>query len=195
MGWFMSVLKSIGGVTLSKRISWTGYSAPREETKIPLDVISLIDAICDAYDNQAFYPLPDGTTFCNQGVNYVSEAMGCKDFAGKNADEIVQFLSSSDQWSLVPLEKAQDIANRGSLVVCGLDSKALGQAHGHVVVVRPGKPVYSGKWNTSLCPRVLNIGQENFLARAKKGPLTNQPAGLNEAFQPLPKIWVWRPSL
>ncbi len=162
---------------------------------MPRDVIFLIDAICDAYDNQAFQPLADGTTFCNQGVIYVSEAMGCKDFAGKNADEIVAFLSSDPNWSLVPMEKAQELANAGSLLVAGLDSKTLGQSHGHVVIVRPGKPVYSGKWNTSLCPRVLNIGQENFLARAKKGPLTNQPAGLNEAFQPLPKIWAWRPSL
>lgn len=159
------------------------------------DPIALIDAICDAYDNHSFIPLPDGTTFCNQGVTYVADAMGCKDFAGKNADEIVAFISSSDEWSTVPLEKAQDLANRGSLLISGLDSKALGQSHGHVVVLRPGKPVYSGKWNTNQCPRVLNIGAENFLARAKKGPLTNQPSGLNESFQPLPTIWVWRKTL
>ncbi len=157
------------------------------------DPIALIDAICEAYDNQAFTPLPDGTTFCNQGVNYVAEAMGCKDFAGKNADEIVSFISASDNWSLVPIEKAQELANQGSLLISGLDSKSLGQSHGHVVVIRPGKAVYSGKWG--LAPRVLNIGSENFLARAKKGPLTNQSAGLNESFQPLPKIWAWRNSL
>lgn len=162
---------------------------------MPPDVIALIDAICDAYDNQSFNPLADGTTFCNQGVNYVAETMGCKDFEGKNADEIVAFLSSSQDWSLVPMERAQELANQGSFLISGLSSEALGQSHGHVAVIRPGKPVYSGKWNTSQCPRVLNIGVENFIARAKKGPLTNQPAGLNESFQPLPKIWVWRKSL
>jgi len=159
------------------------------------DVITLIDAICDAYDNRGFQPLSDGTTFCNQGVCYVAEAMGCKDFRGKNADEIVAFMAASDEWSLVALEKAQGLANAGSLLVAGLDSSALGQSHGHVVVIRPGRTIYSGKWSTNLCPRVLNIGAENFLARAKRGPLSNQPAGLNESFQPLPKIWVWRPSL
>ncbi len=159
------------------------------------NLIALIDSVCDAYDNQAFTPLHDGTTFCNQGVNYVAEAMGYKELSGKNADDIVAFLSTSDDWSLVPMEKAQELANQGSLLIAGLDSKTLGQSHGHVAVIRPGNPVYSGKWLTSLCPRVLNIGAENFIARAKKGPLTNQPAGLNESFQPLPKIWVWRNSL
>lgn len=159
------------------------------------DLLGLIDAICDAYDNQAFIPLADGTTFCNQGVTYVAEAMGYKGFTDKNADEIVELLSSSDDWSLVPMEKAQELANQGSFLISGLDSKTLGQSHGHVVVIRPGKTVYSGKWATNLCPRVLNIGSENFISRAKKGPLTNQPCGLNESFQPLPKIWAWRPTL
>jgi hypothetical protein len=187
---FLSVVKGTPGKNIgtSFPIEWTGYTKVR-------DVIALIDAICDVYDNQAFAPLPDGTTFCNQGVTYVAEAMGCKDFTGKNADEMVSFISASRDWSPIPIEKSQEQANQGSLLIAGLDSKALGQSHGHVVVIRPGKTVYSGKWSTNLCPRVLNIGAENFLARAKKGPLTNQPAGLNESFQPLPKIWVWRPSL
>jgi hypothetical protein len=157
------------------------------------DIITLIDSICDAYDNQAFTPTPQGTTFCNEGVSTVCEAMGCHDLTGKMADEIVAFLNSSSNWSLVPLDKAQDMANEGSLLVAGLDSAALGQTHGHVCIIRPGKTVYSGKWGQ--CPRVLNIGAENFLGRAKHGPLTNQPCGLNEAFQPLPRIWCWGPSL
>ena len=176
------------GINWTWRFTWTGYKKVR-------DVITLIDAICDVYDNQSLLPHPDGTTYCNLAVTAVAEAMGCKDFAGKTADEIVGFLATSENWSPVPFEKAQELANQGSLLVGGLDSKTLGQSHGHIVVIRPGRTVYSGKWSTNLCPRVLNIGAENFLGRAKKGPLTNQPAGLNEAFQPLPKIWVWRPSL
>ncbi len=174
--------------SISREITWTGYQKVR-------DVITLVDAVCDAYDNQALAPQADGTTFCNQGVAYVAEAMGCKELSGKTADEIVALLSAGVNWSPVPMEKAQELANAGSFLVAGLDSKTLGQAHGHVVVIRPGRPVYSGKWATNVCPRVLNIGAENFIARAKKGPLTNQPAGLNESFQPLPKIWVWRQSL
>lgn len=172
---------------ISLDITETGYTRMR-------DVIALIDAVCDVYDNVAYAPLPDGTTFCNLAVAVVSASMGCKDFFGKTADEIVATISTSSDWSLIPFEKAQELANAGSLLIAGLDSKALGQAHGHVTVIRPGRPCYSGKW-PGPCPRVLNIGAENFLARAKKGPLTNQPAGLNEAFVELPKIWAWRPSL
>lgn len=188
-GVFLSVLKGTPGKSIGVQIPLgTGFSQVR-------DVLTLIDAICDAYDNQAFAPHQDGTTFCNEGVNSVATAMGYKGFAGMNADQIVAFMAASPDWSPVPLEQAQELANQGSLLVAGLDSKTLEQAHGHVAVIRPGRPVYSGKWNTNVCPRVLNIGAENFIARAKKGPLTNQPAGVNESFQPLPKIYVWRDSL
>lgn len=156
------------------------------------DVIALIDAILDSYDNMVFIP-SDGVTHCNEAVNSVCQALGYKDLVYKTADEIVAFLTGNSDWSEVPMEKAQDLANQGSLLIAGLDSKALNQAHGHVVVIRPGKPCYSGKWGP--CPRVLNIGAENFIARAKKGPLTNQPCGINESFQPMPKIWVLRSSL
>jgi hypothetical protein len=159
------------------------------------DIVTLIDAICDCYDNKALLPTPQGTTWCNEAVGMICEAMGCHELSGKMADEMVELLKSSADWSLVPLEKAQEMANHGSLLVAALSSSELGQTHGHVCVIRPGKPVYSGKWNTNLCPRVLNIGAENFLACAKHGPLTNQPCGLNEAFVELPKIWAWRPSL
>ncbi len=166
--------------------SWTGYRNMR-------DLITLIDAICDVYDNADLRP-HDGLTYCNLSVNFVSTAMGCKSFAGLTADQILQRISNDGDWSDVPGEKAQDMANQGSLLIAGLTSEELGQEHGHVVVIRPGKPCYSGKYNGP-CPRCLNIGAENFLARAKRGPLINAPCGLNEAFGPVPKIWVWRPSL
>lgn len=157
------------------------------------DLITLIDTISDVYDNQAYAPTPEGITFCNLATTAVVVAMGSKDFYGMTADEMIAFMSSSQDWSEVPFEKAQDMANQGTLLIAGLDSKTLKQEHGHVAVIRPGKACYSGKWG--LTPRVMNIGAENFLARAKHGPLTNQPAGLNESFVELPKIWAWRPSL
>ena len=157
------------------------------------DPIALIDAILNAYDNQAFIPLEDGTTFCNLAVDAVCQGLGYKDLAGKTADQIVSFLATSSDWSLVQMERAQEMANEGSLLIAGLDSVALEQSHGHVCIIRPGMAIYSGKWG--LVPRVLNIGAENFIARARKGPLTNQPAGLNESFVPLPKIWVLRSTL
>lgn len=157
------------------------------------NLIGLIDAICDVYDNPDLQPKGD-VTFCNIAVSVVAEAMGCKDLTGKMADDIMKFVESSPDWSDIPMEKAQDIANQGSLIIAGLTGAELDQAHGHVVIVRPGLPVYSGKW-ISKVPRVLNIGAENFLARAKRGPLQGLPAGVNEAFLPLPKFYVWRQSL
>jgi hypothetical protein len=167
-------------------ITATGYTNMR-------DVITLIDAICDVYDTQAFIPHADGTTFCNLAVAAVAGAMGCNDLNNQTADQIVDTLRKSPDWGEVPFEKVQDMANQGSLLIAGLEAKDLNQAHGHVVVIRPGKFCYSGKWGKT--PRCLNIGAENFLGRAKRGPLTNQPAGLNEAFVEMPKIWVWKRSL
>ena len=157
------------------------------------DPIALIDAILDVYDRLDFKPLQDGTTFCNLGVDAVCQILGYKGLAGMDADQICAFLASSSDWSEVAFDAAQDRANQGSLLIAGLDSKALNQAHGHVVVIRPGKACFSGKWGAS--PRVLNIGAHNFIARAPNGAMTNQPVGLNEAFIPLPKIWVLRSTL
>lgn len=184
----LSVLKGTHGLSFGVEIPLgTGYTNMR-------DLIGLFDAVCDVYDRQDLAPKPDGTTFCNFAVDAVAQAMGYKYLAGKTADEIVAFLGSSTDWSEVPFEKAQDMANQGSLLIAGASGEELGQAHGHVCVIRPGKPVYSGHYGGS-APRCLNIGAENFLARAKRGALTNQPCGLNEAFIPLPKIWAWRATL
>lgn len=173
-------------ISVSRSVTWTGYTKVR-------DVVTLIDAICDAYDRNDYRPSPDGSTHCNQAVQSIAQAMGCQDLNAKSADEIVDFISSSDEWSDVPFERAQDMANQGSLLVAGLKSKDLDAQHGHVVVVRPGKACQSGKWG--LTPRCVNIGKSDFIARAQSGPLTMMPVGLNDAFIPLPKIWVWRRSL
>ncbi len=157
------------------------------------DLILLIDAILDTYDRIDFRPNPDGTTHCNQAVDAIANKLGYTALAGKTADEIVAFLSGSPEWSEVPFEAAQDKANQGSFLIAGLDSKALNQSHGHVVVIRPGKPNFSGKWGP--CPRIVNVGAHNFIARAQAGALTNQPVGLNEAFIPLPKIYILRSTL
>jgi hypothetical protein len=154
---------------------------------------ALIEAILDAYDDVSLLPKPNGTTFCNIAVYGIAHALGCNQLDGKNADDILAFLISSNDWQAVPMIEAQDLANAGSLLIAGLNSTELGQAHGHVVVVRPGVQTYSGKWG--LVPRVLNIGSTNFIARGKSGPLTNAPVGINESFIPKPHIFAWKPSL
>lgn len=157
------------------------------------DPLALIDAILDVYDRLDFKPSPAGDTYCNLAVHTVCTELGYTALAGMTADQIVAFLTGNSDWSEVPIEKAQDLSNEGSLLIAGLDSKALGQAHGHVVVIRPGKPCFSGKWGAT--PRCLNIGAHNFIARAPNGAMTNQPVGINEAFISLPKIYVLRSTL
>lgn len=156
------------------------------------DLITLIDTICEAYDRPDFLPA-NGITHCNEAVAMVADAMGCKTLSYKTADEIVAYVSTNPDWQETQIDKVQDMANQGSFCIAGLDSKALNSQHGHVVVIRPGKLVFSGKWGPT--PRCLNVGAEMFLARAKKGPLTAMSCGVNEAFQPMPRFWAWRPSL
>lgn len=156
------------------------------------NLIGLVDAIFDVYDNPDLLP-KDNVTFCNVSVWLVAEALGYRTLTGKTADDIMKFIEDNEDWSDVPLEKVQDMANAGSLIIAGLTGKELNQDHGHVVVVRPGIPCYSGKWGK--VPRVLNVGSENFVARAKRGPLKGMAVGVNESFVPLPKFYVWRPSL
>lgn len=171
-------------ITITKTLG-SGYKNMR-------DIVTLIDVICEAYDRPDLQP-KDGNTYCNLAVDMIAQAMGCKELELKTADEICDYIANHLDWQEIKLNQAQDMANKGSLVIAGLDSRALNDAHGHVCVIRPGKQVYSGKWG--LTPRCINVGKEMFLARAKKGPLTAMSCGLNEAFQPLPKLYVWRPSL
>lgn len=157
------------------------------------NLIGLFDAVCDVYDRTDFKPRADGETFCNQAVHAVaSAAFKYNGFYNLKADEIVETMDGDD-WVVIDIIVAQQYANAGSLVVAGLRSSDLGQAHGHVVVIRPGIPCDSGKWGP--VPRCLNIGANDFLARGQTGALTGMSVGVNEAFIPKPKFYVLRSSL
>lgn len=157
------------------------------------DVIALIDVICDVYDNPRYIPKGDGTTFCNYAAQDLCHAYGCNDFDGKTADQIVGFVESSANWKQVSMVDSQVHANAGSLVFAMESSVNLGQSHGHLCVIRPGKFKDSGKWG--LTPCCMNIGAENFIGRAKKGPLTAMACGINEAFIPPPRFFVLASSI
>ena len=158
------------------------------------NIIGLFDAICDAYDRTDFKPNQDGSTHCNAAVHAIaSTAFNYNGFRNMMADQIVQFMATGPDWQAIDMSAAQDAANNGSLVVAGLSGAELGQAHGHVVVIRPGLPCDSGKWGS--VPRCVNIGASDFLARAQAGVLTNMPVGVNEAFIPKPKFYVLRSTL
>lgn len=143
------------------------------------NVYKLIDCICTTYDtyNTKEFDNSKGTTYCNYAAQDMAEKFGIHDFNGKLANEIIEFLGTSKDWSEIPLDKAQDMANQGTLIFATL----LNDPHGHICVVRPGVSKTSGHLGTVPC--VMNIGKDNFISK-----------GLNWAFATMPKLYGWRPT-
>jgi hypothetical protein len=69
---------------------------------------------------------------CNQSVAEVARGYGRNDLDNMNANQQVDYMQQN--WRTVDATTAQEMANRGDLVVAGLP----GQGHGHVAVVTPG---------------------------------------------------------
>lgn len=141
------------------------------------DRLQLLDSIHLAFSRPEYVPR-DGITYCNQFVNEVATGCGFKGFAGLMANQIVDLISNNDQWSEVSVDKAQDLANEGTLIVAGIKA----EGHGHVNVICPGKQKTSGRWGN--VPSVANVGKENFIGK-----------GLSWAFSDMPKLYAWRPTL
>ena len=176
------------------------------------NLIRLIDAICVAWDNPAYYPeFENGvlkTTWCNYFVCEVAKGTGCEDFFDPTthqpmmADDIIRVMSASDMWQeirvagldpgqmAIALKSVQVWANQGYLTIAGASSASLGTAHAHVAIIRPGIMKDSGKWGKTPC--AANVGKENFVGRAKSGPLKGEPCGLNQAFVQMPRFWAYK---
>lgn len=142
------------------------------------DPYLLLDLIHTSYSRPEFMPNPDGTTHCNQFVAEVAAGLGFKGLEGLIANEIVDLIASHDQWSETPLNKAQELANGGTLIIAGIKEAG----HGHVNIVVPGREKTSGRWGQ--VPSVANVGKENFIGR-----------GMNWGFSNMPKLWAYRPTL
>lgn len=178
----------------------------------PSAVINIIDAICVGWDNPDYWPVFENgvlkTTYCNKFVNDVAQAVGCTDFVDKMtkealmADDIIRVMESSPSWVKLEIhDEPQDVrendlrsvqvwANQGFLTIAGLSASALGAAHGHICVIRPGSMKSSGKWGE--VPVVANVGKEMFIGRGKAGVMKGKPVGVNESFVPMPKFYSWR---
>lgn len=152
------------------RFSSTGYKNMK-------DLLTLLDAIHLPLLRPEYQPSA-GVTHCNGYVNEVCQMMGWKGFDGLLANDMIDLMIQSDQWSETPLEKCQFLANQGTLIIAGMKK----QDHGHVCVVVPGKDKSSGRWG--LVPSVANVGKDVFIGK-----------GISWAFSSLPKCWAYRPSL
>lgn len=158
-------------VTLgSWRFGWIGYRSMKDQ-------LSLLDAIHLPLNRPEYQP-GGGLTHCNAYVNEVCQAIGWKSFDGLLANQIIDLMVSSDQWTETPLEKCQFLANQGTLVIAALKA----DPHGHINIICPGKEKTSGRWG--LVPSCANVGKEVFIGK-----------GINWAFSDMPKFYAWRPSL
>lgn len=206
-----ALLKRGLNISITKAFSWTGYTNDHmDEWK---NLIKLIDAICVAWDNPAYYPEFDANgkaikTHCNRFVNAVAKSIGCNDLhdpetgAPYLADQMIEIISNSSNWHEMrcaglpedlmknALRIIQLSANQGSLLVAAASSASLGAAHGHICIVRPGLMKTSGKWGD--IPVVANCGRENFIGRAKTGPMKGEPVGINQAFVSMPRFYCWK---
>lgn len=141
------------------------------------DRLTLLDAIHLPLNRPEYVPR-DGVTHCNSYVNEVCELMGYKLLGGRLANEIVDALIGDGSWSVVAMEKCQDLANEGTLVVAGIR----GSPHGHVNIICPGKEKTSGRWGQ--VPSCANVGSEIFIGK-----------GINWAYSSMPQFFAWRPTL
>lgn len=145
------------------------------------DPFSLIDFCYKAFINPSFLPR-DGKTYCNIAVGYIAKLYGCeaKDFPFDFlANEMHKFFIKSDLWQEVDVSKAQDYVNNGVLIIASQPAKP----HGHVCILRPGKPEFSHKWGMFV-PVCMNIGKDVFMNK-----------GINFAFREIPKLFAWKRSL
>lgn len=176
------------------------------------NLIRLFDAICVGWDNPDYWPVFENgelkTTYCNLFVCEVAKVVGCNDFFDPltekpvMADDMIRIMSGLDTWQeirvaglpppamAVALKSVQMWANQGYLTVAAASSASLGSAHAHICVIRPGVMKSSGKWGQ--VPVVANCGKEQFIGRAKSGPMKGEPVGVNEAFIQMPKFFSWK---
>lgn len=174
----MNVIRAIIGLLTNTQkpigirisISATGY----ENMK---DRLALLDAIHLPLCRPEYQPA-NGETHCNQYVAEVCTAYGFKGLEGLLANDIIETISKHDQWSEVTLNKAQDLANEGTLIIAG----TRGAVHGHVNIICPGKEKTSGRWGQ--VPSCANVGKDVSIGK-----------GINWSFGEYPKLWAWRPTL
>lgn len=141
------------------------------------DFLSLLDAIHLPLCRPEYKPTSDGT-HCNQYVDEVCQGYGFRGFSGLLANDMIDLMIASPDWTETPIEKCQSLANMGTLIIAGLKA----DDHGHVNIICPGKEKTSGRWG--LVPSCGNVGKDIFIGK-----------GINWAFSDLPKCWAWRQSL
>lgn len=158
------------GIRCTMPFTWTGYTKMK-------DSLNLLDAIHLPLCRPEYQP-SEGVTHCNGYVAEVCEIYGFKGLFDRTANEIIDTIAVNTEWSQLPIEKTQELANGGSLIMAVLK----GNPHGHINIICPGKSKTSGRWG--LVPSCANVGKDVFIGK-----------GINWAFSDMPKFYVWRKTL
>lgn len=182
----MSILSALLGLINGKTFNvsvtlGTGYTNMKNKDLL----IRTQDSI---WASGKFIPVTeDGieTTFCNLAVQAVLDAFGYTALDNMMADAMMRVIRNSSDFVRMKMEDGQFNADLGTVIIAGLDGGQLGQGHGHVCTLTPGKAEWSGHWN-STAPACLSIGRSGICFRSK---------GVNWAFVPEPELWAWKPSL
>ena len=104
----------------------------------------------------------DNLLHCNHLVQDTFNYFGYKGFEGLTANQIFEkCLGLPEFEEQEPEQCAWLVQKYGYLVVAAL----LGDPHGHVAVVFPGIPMFSGKWQKNI-PVVASTGNPNRIAGA-----------------------------
>lgn len=120
------------------------------------DLIKVIEALCEAYDNPKFKAEPNGKTHCDATADYVLQKFNVPDFKEDRimANDIVRAMRTSPKFiKLSGSSQAQELANQGVLVLAGAE----GIKHGHIAFVMPGRLSYSASWN-KFAPKGMSNG-------------------------------------
>ena len=121
----------------------------------PADITQAAENALD-YVN-AFYEKEEAA--CNIGVQCAFEELtGRPEFGGMRANDIVEYLSQSDNgdWSGIAMSNVQQVVNNGGIVIAGTTNPS---GSGHVVLIVPGNEFASGAnyWN-GLVPVAMDTG-------------------------------------
>lgn len=107
---------------------------------------------------------PDGTTFCNFGVQRVAAVMGCNSLRGLMANDMWYFMSNPlNGFSKDSGMRASIHAVRGGLAIAAKRY----HPHGHVAVVAPEACQLSGSWGR-LVPLCANVGRKNGIMKVSE---------------------------
>lgn len=126
-----------------------------------MDPVELRKLLTDLVKDPSLTMRPDGTTFCNFGVQRVVKAFGL-DFDGLMANDIYDRLAESvgKDWLKVAGQQASDRAQRGGLAIAAKKYAV----HGHVAVLFPAPMTVSESLGREV-PQIANVGKKNAVMR------------------------------